>query len=149
MPAVQTTVWLPEELWKAMEGLAATEGDTNTVILRVVEEFLLRCHRQQRSAQPAKYKKLVDALSTPVSALNLSARSATALTQLRIRYVCELVVLEPRDLLLRRNFGQRSFREIQDKLKALGLSLGMTLDGPSYTGTVLATVAARIASAAG
>jgi hypothetical protein len=147
MPPVRATVWLPEEMWKAVQLLAADEGDANTVVLRAVEEYLLRSHRRRRRAQSAKYKKLVDALSTPVSALNLSVRAASALTQMNIHYVCELVVLEPRDLVMRKNLGQRSFQEIQDKLKALGLSLGMTLDGPSYTSAALATVAARITSA--
>jgi DNA-directed RNA polymerase subunit alpha len=90
----------------------------------------------------------VTTLGSPVSTLNLSARAAGSLAQLNIRYVCELVALEPRDLLMRRNFGGRSLREIQDKLGAMGLSIGMTLDGPSYTGAVLATVAARIKAVA-
>jgi DNA-directed RNA polymerase alpha subunit len=82
-----------------------------------------------------------------VSALNLSARAASALTQLNVRYVYELVALHPRDLLVRRNFGERSFREIQERLAAMGLALGMMPGGPSYTGAVLATVAARITAA--
>ncbi len=148
MPAVQTTVWLPEELWQAVEVLAVVEGDTSTVIRRAVQEYLSRLHRQRRRGQLATDKKLVAALSTPVSALNLSARAASALGQLNIRYVCELVRLDPRDLLLQRNFGRRSLRRIQDRLKALGLSLGMKLDDTTYTGAVLAAVAARIPAAA-
>ena len=148
MPSVRVTVWLPEELWKAVERLARDEGDANTVILRPVEEYLVRAHRRRTRTCPSKYKKLVTALSTPVTALNLSARAASSLAQLNIRYVCELVALRPRDLLMRRNFGQRSFRKLQDKLAAMGVSIGMTLDGPSYTGAVLATVAARIKAAA-
>ncbi len=148
MPAVQRTVWLPEELWKGIDALAVVEGDTNTVIRQAVQEYLFRLDRQRRRGQPAKDQKLVAALSTPVSALNLSARAASALGQLNIRYVCELVRLDPRDLLLQRNFGRRSLRQIQDRLKVLGLSLGMKLDETTYTGAVLAGVAARITAAA-
>ena len=147
MPSVRTSVWLPEELWKAVQRLARDEGDANTVFLRAVEEYLVLSHRRRNRGQSPKYKKLVKALSTPVCALNLSARAAACLAQLNIRYVCELVALRPRDLLMRRNFGQRSLREIQDKLAAMGVSIGMTLDGPSYTGAVLATVADRIRAA--
>ncbi len=147
MPAIGTTIWLPEELWRAVQAVTPEEGDANIVVLRAVEEFVLRSHRRRTRARPGKYKKLVDALSLPISALHLSARAASALGQMKVRYVCELVRLEPLDLLGRRNFGHRSYEEVQDKLKALGLSLGMKLDDTTYTGAVLATVAARIASA--
>ncbi len=59
MPAIQTTVWLPEELWQAVQVLAPEEGDANTVVLRALEEYLLRSHRQRRRTQSGKYKKLV------------------------------------------------------------------------------------------
>jgi hypothetical protein len=47
MPSVRTTIWLPEEVWNAVQRLAADEGDANTVILRAVEEYLLRSHRRR------------------------------------------------------------------------------------------------------
>ncbi len=147
MPTVQRPVWLPEEVWKGIEALAIVKGDTGAVIQRAVEEYLFRVHRQRRRGQSATDKKLVTVLSTPVSALDLSARAASTLGQLNIRYVCELVRLDPRDLLLQRNFGRRSLRQIQDRLKALGLSLGMKLDDTTYKGAVLAAVAARIIAA--
>jgi DNA-directed RNA polymerase alpha subunit len=133
-------------MWRTLQCLAAEEGDVNTVILRAVEEYLSRAHRQRTKARPGKYKKLVEALSTPVAALKLSARSATCLQQLNIHYVYELVAKSPRDLQMMSNFGPKSFREVQEILAALGLSLGMELDGPSYSGAVLATVAASIAA---
>ncbi len=148
MPPVQATIQLPDEVWKAVQALAVVEGDTNTVIQRAVEEYLLRLHRQRDRGQPAKCKKLVDALSLPVSALGLSSRAINALAQMNIRYVCELVRLEPRVLLMQKNFGKRSLCVVQAKLHALGLSLGMKLDETTYMGAVLATVAARIAAAA-
>ncbi len=33
MPAIQTTIWLPEELLKTVQALAADEGDANAVVL--------------------------------------------------------------------------------------------------------------------
>lgn len=45
MPSVRATVWLPEEVWKAVQALAADEGDTNTVILRAVERCLSEATR--------------------------------------------------------------------------------------------------------
>ena len=66
---------------------------------------------------------------------------------MNIRYVYELVALEPRALRLRQNFGEKSFREVTEKLATLGLTLGMTLDEDSYSAAVVATVAASIKAA--
>ena len=66
---------------------------------------------------------------------------------MNIRYVYELVALEPRALRLRQNFGEKSFREVTEKLATLGLTLGMTLEEDTYRGAVVATVAANLAAA--
>lgn len=90
MASVRAAIWLPEELWHAIQLLAAEEGDANTVILRAVEEYLLRSCRQRARVGGRKYRRLVAALSTPVSALDLSARAASCLRLLGVRYVGEL-----------------------------------------------------------
>ncbi len=83
-------------------------------------------------------------LSTLVEDLCLSARAATCLRMLGIRYVYELVEKTPLDLRMQRNFGAKSLREIEEKLAALGLTLGMTLDETCYSAAVTATVVASM-----
>lgn len=74
---VSLTVHLPEPLWRAVELCAAGEGNANAVIARALEEYLLQSHRQRMQHGRDRDKKLVEALSTPVEALQLSARTAT------------------------------------------------------------------------
>ena len=149
MPVTQVTVHLPDGLWQAVQLLAKDEGDTNTVILRALEDYVTTTRKHRGRPQPGKYQKLVKALSTPVADLHLSARPASALQMLNIRYVYEFVALEPRVLRGRKNFGEKSFREVKEKLAALGLALGMTVDDESYRAAVVATVAANIDAARG
>ncbi len=59
----------------------------------------------------------------PVEQLDLSVRTMNCLRRGGIATVGELISKKPKDLLQLRNFGQKSFHEIQDKLKDLGLSL--------------------------
>jgi DNA-directed RNA polymerase alpha subunit len=133
-------------LWHAMQGLAPHDGDTTTVILRAVDEYVTGTVKK-RGCRSGKYRKLVQALSTPVAALNLSARPAITLQMLNIRYVCELVQKDPTDLFRLPNFGQKSLREVHEKLAMLGVTLGMTLEDDAYRAAVVATVAASIEAA--
>jgi DNA-directed RNA polymerase alpha subunit len=150
MAVVQTTVYLPEELWHAMLLMAVTEGDVNTVVIRALEEYLARSRRRRVGQRSGKYKQLVDSLSMPVTNLHLSARAAMCLQKLNVQYVYDLVEKSPADLLVTRNFGKQSLREIRDTLAAMGLTLGMTRDNiPAYREAVMATVAARIKAAGG
>lgn len=140
------TVRLPDALWQAVQALAKDDGDPNTVILRALKEYITAT-RKRRGRRPGKYQKLVKALSLPVDKLHLSARPITALHAMHIRYVYELVALEPRTLRGRKNVGEQSFREVKEKVAGLGLTLGMTLDDEAYRAAVVATVAARIDAA--
>lgn len=81
--------------------------------------------------------------------LNLSARPASALQTLNIRYGYELVQKSPVDLFQLPNFGNTSLKEFKEKLATLGLTLGMTLDDDSYRAAIIATAAATIAAAEG
>ena len=149
MPHVLATVAFPADLWHAVQHLAPEEGDANPVILRVVEECITASRKRSGRPQPGKYQKLVTALSTPVAALHLSARPATALQALNIRYVCELVQKSPLDLFRLPKFGEKSLREIKAKLAALGLTLGTTLEDDAYRAAVVETVAAHIEATRG
>jgi DNA-directed RNA polymerase subunit alpha len=59
----------------------------------------------------------------PVEQLDLSVRTMNCLRRGGVSTVGELISKKPKDLLQLRNFGQKSFNEIEDKLKELGLSL--------------------------
>lgn len=149
MGVTQTTVWLPDDLWRAVQLQARGEGGVNALIIRALEEYLGTLHLTRGRRLPGKYQKLVAALSRPVANLHLSARPAACLRRLGVRYVYELVKMAPLDLRAQRNFGEKSLREVQAKLAALGLSLGMTLDDESYRAAVVATVAANIQATEG
>lgn len=149
MTVTPMTVYLPDALWRAVQACAVHDGDANTVIIRALEEYLGSLHRKRGRRLAGKYKKLVASLSRPVVDLHLSARPAACLRLLGIRYVYELVPETPAELRTMRNFGEKSLREVQGKLAALGLSLGMTLDDESYRAAVVATVAANIQATEG
>ncbi len=59
----------------------------------------------------------------PVEQLDLSVRTMNCLRRSSINTVGELISKKSKDLLKLRNFGQKSFREIEEKLKEIGLSL--------------------------
>ena len=59
----------------------------------------------------------------PVVELNLSARTINSLRRAGITTVGELIGKRERELLALRNFGQKSQQEVEERLKALGLSL--------------------------
>ena len=59
----------------------------------------------------------------PVEQLDLSVRTMNCLRRSSINTVGELISKKSKDLLKLRNFGQKSFREIEEKLKEIELSL--------------------------
>jgi DNA-directed RNA polymerase subunit alpha len=59
----------------------------------------------------------------PVEQMDLSVRTMNCLRRGGITTVGELISKKPRDLLQLRNFGQKSYREIEDRLQEMGLSL--------------------------
>ncbi len=74
--------------------------------------------------EQAMYEKL----RLPISELELSVRSANCLKDANIKTISELVRKTESELLTFRNFGKKSLTEINDLLKAMGLSLGMKVD---------------------
>lgn len=65
--------------------------------------------------------------SMPVEQLNLSVRTMNCLRRGGIATVGELASKEEKDLMALRNFGQKSNREIKERLQAIGLNLKSTL----------------------
>jgi len=59
----------------------------------------------------------------PVEQLDLSVRTMNCLRRSNIATVGELIGKGPKELLKLRNFGQKSFLEIEDRLTSIGLSL--------------------------
>jgi DNA-directed RNA polymerase subunit alpha len=59
----------------------------------------------------------------PVEQLDLSVRTMNCLRRSSITTVGELIAKGPKELLKLRNFGQKSFQEIENRLASIGLSL--------------------------
>jgi DNA-directed RNA polymerase subunit alpha len=64
----------------------------------------------------------------PVEQLDLSVRTMNCLRRSNIATVGELVAKGTKELLKLRNFGQKSYQEIEDRLSAIGLSLNPKTD---------------------
>ena len=76
----------------------------------------------------AEEKVLYEKLRLPISELELSVRSSNCLKEANIKTISDLVRKTESELLGFRNFGKKSLTEINDLLKAMGLSLGMKVD---------------------
>ena len=68
-------------------------------------------------------------LSKSVDELELSVRSYNCLKNANIRTIGELVQKTESEMLKTKNFGRKSLNEIKEILGAMGLSLGMKLEG--------------------
>lgn len=71
--------------------------------------------------------KLQEVLNQPVEEIELSSRASNCLKAARIKTLRDLVVKKPEELMGVKNFGKKSLDEIKDRLKDMGLSLGMEL----------------------
>jgi flagellar biosynthesis/type III secretory pathway protein FliH len=69
---------------------------------------------------------IVENLQKSVDELELSVRARECLNSACIETIGELVQKTEKDLLMIRNFGKTSLREIQRKLADIGLSIGMS-----------------------
>lgn len=76
----------------------------------------------------AEEQALYEKLRLPISELELSVRSSNCLKDANIKTIADLVRKPESELLNFRNFGKKSLTEINDLLKAMGLSLGMKVD---------------------
>jgi hypothetical protein len=73
VPAVQVTMHVPDSLWQAVHALTPGEGDALTTIRRAVEASITASAKRTGRCT-GKYRQVVQALSTPVRALRVSAR---------------------------------------------------------------------------
>lgn len=67
-------------------------------------------------------------LDQSIDSLDLSIRSMNCLKNANIRTLRDLVSRSEREMVEIRNFGEKSLKEVQDKLEAMGLGFGMKLD---------------------
>lgn len=74
--------------------------------------------------------KLREILNQPIEMIELSSRASNCLKVARIRTIGELVGKRDEELLAVKNFGKKSLDEIKDRLKDMGLSLGMQVGQP-------------------
>jgi len=72
---------------------------------------------------------LYERLAKSVDEMELSVRSYNCLKNANIRTIGELVQKTEVEMLKTKNFGRKSLNEIKEILSAMGLSLGMKLDG--------------------
>src|SRR3954462_1006115 len=79
----------------------------------------------KQDEEKSKLKKL---LNMSVNEIELSVRAANCLNNANITTVGQLAMKSEQEMLKYRNFGKMSLNEIKDKLAALGLALGMTLE---------------------
>lgn len=71
--------------------------------------------------------KKEDLLNQSVDLIELTSRSTNCLKAAKINTVRELVEKTPQELRAIKNFGKKSLTEIEERLKEMGLSLGMKL----------------------
>ncbi|MBI4655153.1 MAG: DNA-directed RNA polymerase subunit alpha [Elusimicrobia bacterium] len=76
-----------------------------------------------------KSEEIKNILEQSVDIIELSSRAANCLKVAGIRSVGELVQKTDDDLLAVKNFGKKSLDEIKERLREMGLSLGMKAEG--------------------
>lgn len=92
-------------------------------------------HSPARGGGAAASDGALDAkLNMPLADLNLSVRAGNCLESENILTVRDLVVRNEDQLLEVRNFGETTLAEVQQKLRELGLHLGMRVPAAAPTG---------------
>ena len=71
-------------------------------------------------------EKMKDLFSQPLGIMDLSVRSSNCLLGAGLKTVGDLVTKTEEEIMNYKNFGKKSMDEIKDKLKEMGLSLGMS-----------------------
>ncbi len=80
------------------------------------------------SAEAAEPSEEESVLDQSIDSLDLSIRSMNCLKNANIRTLRDLVKRSERQMVEIRNFGEKSLKEVREKLEALGLGFGMNLD---------------------
>ncbi len=76
--------------------------------------------------------ELLSKLALKINEIELSVRSTNCLANANIDTIGELVVMPEAEMLSFRNFGKKSLVEIQEKLRGMGLKLGMEKELAHY-----------------
>jgi DNA-directed RNA polymerase subunit alpha len=79
-------------------------------------------------AEAASEPEEASVLDASIDTLELSIRSMNCLKNANIRTLRDLVGRSEKDMVEIRNFGEKSLKEVRDKLEVLGLGFGMKLD---------------------
>lgn len=93
-----------------------------------VNKDLIEDEVEETPAESGDNDDLKSKFAMKVSEIELGVRSANCLNAAKITTVGQLCRMSRGDLLRFRNFGQRSLTEIEEKLKSIGLGLGMKID---------------------
>jgi DNA-directed RNA polymerase subunit alpha len=107
--------------------------NTAALLRRSIMPFL---PAEEAAKEPAKAEaakaepagEMAGKLEQGVEMIELSSRASNCLKVAGIRTIGELVRKSEDDLLAVKNFGQKSLDEIKEKLKEMGLDLGMKID---------------------
>jgi len=107
--------------------------NTAALLRRSITPFL---PAEEAAKEPAKAEaaksepagEMAGKLEQGVEMIELSSRASNCLKVAGIRTIGELVRKSEDDLLAVKNFGQKSLDEIKEKLKEMGLDLGMKID---------------------
>jgi len=108
-------------------------SNTAALLRRSIMPFLPAEESSREPARAEEAKKeaggeLSGKLDQGVEMIELSSRASNCLKVAGIRTIGELVRKSEDDLLAVKNFGQKSLDEIKEKLKEMGLDLGMKID---------------------
>lgn len=118
---------------------AVRPDDAVAFAAKIMKEQLQIFINFEELAEPAEEEmmedgpKLNENLYRRVDELELSVRSANCLQNANIKHIGELCQKTEAEMLKTKNFGRKSLNEIKDILSAMGLSLGMKLDGFAVT----------------
>ncbi len=94
----------------------------------VPEETLALALTLPEPEPAAKMLNLKERLLLPISDLDLSVRASNCLEAENIKTIGDLVRLSEADLLAMKNFGKTSLREVDQKLRTVGLKLDLDVD---------------------
>lgn len=107
-----------------VSGVLAREAQAAAKTARERAQASLEKHltAQYGKTQAESIVRHSDAMLTPVSGMNLSNRSRHCLYQCGCETAGDIVRMTPQELMAVRNLGQKSYREIVNRLEALGIN---------------------------
>jgi DNA-directed RNA polymerase subunit alpha len=95
------------------------------VMYHELGDHVVTATRRLHESEPSEGSALAQLLAKPVTTLELSVRASNCLEAAQVLTLRDLVTKTESDLLRFRSFGKTSLHEVQRKLAAVGLSLGM------------------------